>query len=94
MTRAYELGYAAGLRNRDIGHCPYEGHCEGSLYLQLQWMTGRFDAITKPRVVRRKNLKPRRPYARVRWPRSEYARQRLRELLHVALIPVKQEGAA
>lgn len=51
--------------------------------LQIEWMAGHFDAMTGHRLVKshRKNLRPRRPQARVRWPRSEYARKRLETYL-------------
>lgn len=87
MTLAYQLGYRAGLRDRQgkkyVRACIYEGHNSASMELQLQWMDGWFDAFTRRRSkgLKRKNLKPRRPYARVRWPRSEYARRRLESLL-------------
>lgn len=89
MTRAYQLGYTAGLRERQgkkyIRECPFEGHNDASMVLQLAWMDGWFDAFTRRRSknLKRKNLRPRRPYARVRWPRSEYARRRLESLLEV-----------
>jgi hypothetical protein len=90
MTLAYQLGYTAGLRDRQgkkyVRACCYEGHNDASLKLQLEWMDGWFDAFTRRRSknLKRKNLKPRRPHARVRWPRSEYARRRLESLLEVA----------
>lgn len=89
MTRAYQLGYTAGLRERQgkkyIRECPFEGHCDSSFSLQLQWMDGWFDAFTRRRSknLKRANLRPRKTTARVRWPRNEYARRRLEALLEV-----------
>lgn len=85
MSLAYRRGFTAGLRAR-FGKkyarpCPYEGHNDGSLALQQQWMDGYFDAVTGRRSLR-KNLRPRRPVcARVRWPRSQYARNRVQAAL-------------
>jgi hypothetical protein len=72
----------AGLRERQgkkyIRACPFEGHDDASMSLQLAWMAGWFDAFTRrhSKNLKRKNLRPRR-IARTRWPRSEYARRRL-----------------
>lgn len=84
MSLAYQRGFTAGLRAR-FGKkyarpCPYEGHDDGSLALQRQWMDGHFDAVTGRRSLR-KNLRPRRPYARVRWPKGSYARRRLQAII-------------
>lgn len=79
---AYQRGYSAGLRHKAIGDCPYEGHNDGSLALQLKWTDGHFDAVTGVRV-RRQRYVTRRKAVRVRWPRSRYARRRLELLLGV-----------
>jgi len=86
MTRAYQLGYAAGLLRKYARFCPYEGSNSASMKLQLQWADGWFDGRTRRRSknlkhqnLKRKNLKPRR--SRTRWPRSEYARRRLEAAL-------------
>jgi hypothetical protein len=90
MSLAYELGYRAGLRERAgknyVRACPFEGHNSASMELQLRWMAGWFDAYTRRRSkeLKRKNLKPRRPNARVRWPRSEYARRLVQVAMGVA----------
>lgn len=79
-TIAYQCGYRAGLHDKTVGDCPYEGHCDASLALQLQWMDGRFDAMTgfKRPITRRKSI-------RVRWPKSLYARRRLEKLFHMTI---------
>jgi len=81
-ARAYQLGYAAGLLRKYARQCPYEGHNDASMELQLRWADGWFDARTRLRSknlkhqnLKRKNLKPRR--SRTRWPRSDYVRRRL-----------------
>lgn len=82
MTLAYQRGYAEGLKRKSPGACPYRGNNDGSMALQIEWMAGHFDAITGRRLPRkRKNLRPRRPHARVRWPKSLYARRRLESLI-------------
>lgn len=83
LSLAYQRGYSAGLRGRGAGQCPYEGHNDGSLALQLQWMDGHFDAVTGVRIVAHKRpYRTRRKSVRVRWPRSRYARLRLETIIH------------
>jgi ribosome modulation factor len=79
---AYQHGYAAGRLRKSRGECPYEGHCDASMTLQLQWMAGHFDAVTGKRLVthRRSHL-TRRKTVRIRWPRRDYSRKRLAEIL-------------
>lgn len=86
ITLAYQRGYAAGKQGARADAVPYAGHNDGSLALQLQWMTGWFDAITGHRLPRRRrNLRPRKHHARVRWPKSLYVRRRLEELFHISI---------
>jgi len=82
MTRVYAMGYQAGRCRWPVGSCPYEGATDASMALQQQWMDGYFDGLTKHVPKRRKG--PRVTYrktVRVRWPRSEYARERVRAAL-------------
>lgn len=83
MSPSYRRGYLAGLRGQGIDACPYEGHCTASMTLQRRWMDGRFDAITRRRK-RRKRYAVRRKSVRTKWPRSNYARSRLVEILREA----------
>lgn len=83
-SSAYLRGYAAALRGKGVTECPFEGHTDASMTLQLRWMDGHFDASTGRGLhTKRKNLKPRRPYARVRWPKSAYVRRRLEAIFQV-----------
>ena len=81
-TLAYQRGFRAGRQGKERFDCPYEGDNDGSFALQLQWMDGHFDAVTgkhKPKV-RVRNLRPRKT-SRIRWPRSVYARTKVKTYL-------------
>ena len=84
MTLAYQRGYRAAKTGKPRSACPFEGHSNASLSLQLQWQDGWFDATTGKRLVHRraKHLTRRKTCGR-RWPRSEYARRRVQALLEM-----------
>jgi len=82
MTIAYMRGHRGGMRRIKPGSCPYEGHTDASMALQMEWMRGYFDGLTAPVRVRKRG--PRVTYrksVRRGWPKSEYARKRVQELL-------------
>lgn len=93
LTIAYDRGFVAGRRGYGVERCPYEGSSDGSLSLMVEWLNGNFDGLTapadfKPPQVRRLKsadghiiMTRRRACNRKRWPRSEYAARRLREIL-------------
>lgn len=84
-SRAYARGFSAAKRRRTIAYCPYEGHSDASLALQLEWMTGHFDAMTCPGSGRQRGTRwAHRKIVRTRWPRSQYARRRVLEELGIA----------
>lgn len=82
-THAYLHGHRAGQRGKPPC-APYEGHTDASMSLQQEWLRGWFDGTTGV-VVRqaRKRGPSHRRTVRKRWPRSEYARMRVREYLGV-----------
>jgi len=78
MTYAYSCGYRAGRLNKRAGDCPYAGHNDASLSLQVKWMTGYFDGLTRKRErpkATRHRVNVGRRLARKRWPKSDYARR-------------------
>lgn len=85
MTHAYRRGHTAAMRCRSLGRfpsCPYEGHSDQSFAMQLEFMSGVFDALTRHEPPhRRGTVRAHRKVVRKRWPRSQYARERLIQAL-------------
>lgn len=83
MSLAYAKGYRAGRRKLPFGVCPYEGHTDASMALQLRWRDGYFDGLTAKRAYRRTGRsRTYRKAIRRRWPKNNYIRRRLTEALH------------
>ena len=75
---AYHRGYLAARRG--IDDCPYEGHTDASMYLQMRWRAGHFDGLTAPRKYVRSDRKvTRRRDSVARHVRSPYAIKRILE---------------
>ena len=76
---AYQRGHKAGLNGDPPESCPYLGLCCGSRVLRMRWMQGLFEGYFGAPVIPRSVTY--RKTIRRHWPRSEYARRRVMELL-------------